>query len=75
VTVTVENLGAAGAEVPVTVRFEGGELTQRVEVHAKAKGVVRVATPKPPTEIVVNDRSVLESDMSNNVYKVESRKP
>ena len=75
VTVTVENLGAAGAEVPVTVRFEGGELTQRVEVHAKAKGVVRVATPKPPTEIVVNDGSVPESDMSNNVYKVESRKP
>jgi hypothetical protein len=75
VTVTVENLGAAGAEVPVTVRFEGGELTQRVEVRAKAKGVVRVATPKPPTEIVVNDGSVPESDMSNNVYKTESRKP
>ena len=75
VTVTVENLGAAGAEVPVTVRFEGGELTQRVEVRAKAKGVVRVATPKPPTEIVVNDGSVPESDMSKNVYKVESRKP
>ena len=75
VTVTVENLGAAGAEVPVTVRFEGGELTQRVEVRAKAKGVVRVATPKPPTEIVVNDGSVPESDMSNNVFKIESRKP
>jgi aminopeptidase N len=75
VTVTVENLGAAGAEVPVTVRFEGGELTQRVEVHAKAKGVVRVATPKPPIEVVINDGSVPESDMSNNVYKIESRKP
>jgi hypothetical protein len=75
VTVTAENLGAAGAQVPVTVRFEGGELTQRVEVRAKAKGVVRVATPKPPTEIVVNDGSVPESDMSNNVYKIESRKP
>jgi aminopeptidase N len=75
VTVTVENLGAAGAEVPVTVRFEGGELTQRVEVRAKAKGVVRVATPKPPTEIVVNDGSVPESDMSNNVFKIESWKP
>jgi hypothetical protein len=75
VTVTVENQGAAGAEVPVTVRFEGGELTQRVEVRAKAKGIVRVATPKPPTEIVVNDGSVPESDMSNNVFKIESWKP
>jgi hypothetical protein len=75
VTVTVENLGAAGAEVPVTVRFEGGELRQRVEVRAKAKGVVRVATPKPPIEVIVNDGSVPESDMSNNVYKTESRKP
>jgi hypothetical protein len=72
VTVTVENLGAAGAEVPVMVRFEGGELAQRVEVRGKAKFVVRVATPKPPTEIVVNDGSVPESDMSNNVFKVEN---
>jgi hypothetical protein len=75
VTVTVENLGTAGAEVPVTVRFEGGELSQRVEVRAKGKGVVRVAIPKPPTEVVVNDGSVPESDISNNVFKVESRKP
>jgi hypothetical protein len=72
VTVTVENLGAAGAEVPVTLRFEGGELTQRVEVRGKAKGVMRVATPRPPTEIVVNDGSVPESDMSNKVFKVEN---
>jgi hypothetical protein len=72
VTVTIENLGNAGAEVPVTVRFDGGELTQRVEVRGKAKGVVRVTTPKLPTEIVVNDGSVPESDLSNNVFHVES---
>jgi hypothetical protein len=70
VAVTVENLGSAGAEVPVTVRFDGGQLTDRVEVRAKAKGVVRVSTPKPPTQIIVNDGSVPESDMSNNTYKV-----
>lgn len=74
ITVRIENLGNAGAEVPVTVRFEGGETTERVEVRAKAKGVVRVATPKPPTEIVVNDGSIPESDMSNNVFKVEPPK-
>ena len=71
-TLTVENLGDAGAEVPVTVRFDGGEMTQRVEVRGKAKGVVRVATPKLPTEIIVNDGSVPESDLANNVLKVES---
>jgi hypothetical protein len=75
VTVTIENLGNAGAEAPVTVRFEGGEMTQRIEVRGKAKGVVRVATPKPPTEIVVNDGSVPESNMGNNVFKIESRRP
>ncbi len=75
VTVTVDNTGAAGAEVPVTVRFPGGELTQRVVGRGKTKGVVRIATPKPPTEIVVNDGSVPESDISNNVFKVENPKP
>jgi len=72
VTVTIGNLGNAGAEVPVTVRFEGGEMTQRVEVRGKAKGVVRVTTPKSPTEVTVNDGSVPESDLANNVFKVES---
>jgi hypothetical protein len=72
VTVTIENLGNAGAEVPVTVRFEGGEMTQRVEVLGKAKGIVRVTTPKWPTEIIVSDGSVPESDLANNVLKLES---
>ena len=68
----MENLGGAGAEVPVTVRFDGGELSERVEVRAKSKGVVRVATPKPPSEVIVNDGSVPESDMNNNVLKLEA---
>jgi hypothetical protein len=75
VTVTVENLGSAGAEVPVTVRFDGGELTDRIEVRGKAKGVVRVSTPKPPIQIIVNDGSVPESDMSNNAFKIENPAP
>lgn len=69
-TLTVENLGAAGAEVPVTVHFEGGDLSDRVVVRGKAKGVLRVATPKLPTEVTVNDGSVPESDTSNNSFKV-----
>ena len=69
-TVTINNLGDAGAEVPVTLRMEGGEVTKRVEVHAKSKAAVRFETSSSPREIVVNDGSVPESDTSNNVFKV-----
>jgi hypothetical protein len=72
ITVTVENLGEAGAEVPVTVHFDGGEMTERVIVRGKAKGIVRISTPKVPTEVTVNDGSVPESDPSNNSFKVPS---
>ncbi len=72
VTVTVDNLGGAGAEVPVTVKFGGGEITKRIEVRSRNKGVIRVEVPTAPQEIAVNDGSVPESDMTNNVFKVES---
>jgi hypothetical protein len=72
VTITVDNLGAAGAEVPVTVRFKGGEVTKRVEVRGKSNGVLRVEVPVAPQEVIVNDGSVPESDMTNNVFKVEA---
>jgi hypothetical protein len=70
VTVTVDNLGTAGAEVPVIVKFAGGEVVRRLEVRAKSKATIRVETAATPTEIVVNDGSVPESDMTNNVFKV-----
>jgi hypothetical protein len=70
VTITVENLGSAGAEVPVTVKFKGGEVTKRLEVRGKSKGVIRVEVPRLAEEIVVNDGSVPESDMSNNTFKI-----
>jgi hypothetical protein len=72
VTVTVANLGQAGAEVPLTVKFAGGEVTQRLEVRAKSKGVIRVETPSAAQQIVVNDGSVPESDVTNNVFKLEA---
>jgi hypothetical protein len=70
VTIAIENLGNAGAEVPVTLRMEDGEVTKRLEVHAKSKAAVRIEAPTTPLEVVVNDGSVPESDMSNNVFKV-----
>jgi hypothetical protein len=71
VTVTVSNLGAAGAEVPVIIKFTGGETVKRVEVRGNSKGVFRVEIPKELEEIVVNDGSVPESDLNNNILKVE----
>jgi hypothetical protein len=73
-TVTVENLGGAGAEVPVTVLFDGGEVRQMVLLKGHEKQVLRVETQGRPTEVVVNDGSVPESEMENNVFKVEAGK-
>jgi hypothetical protein len=72
ITVTLENLGSAGAEVPFTVIFEGGEITKRIEVRAKATATTRVELPGTASKIVVNDGSVPESDLTNNVFKVSA---
>jgi hypothetical protein len=70
ITVTLENLGNAGAEVPLTVRCEGGDITTRLAVRAKGTATTRVELPGKPLEIVVNDGSVPESDLGNNVFRV-----
>lgn len=69
-TVTLDNLGGAGAEVPITVKFAGGEVKKRLEVHAKDKTTIRVETPAAADEIVVNDGSVPERNTENNTFKV-----
>jgi len=71
-TITLDNLGTAGAEVPVIVKFAGGEIMRRLEVRAKNKTVTRVEVSGAPQEIVVNDGSVPESDTTNNVFKIEA---
>lgn len=70
VTVTIENLGNAGAEVPIILRSATEEIIKRLEVHAKSKATTRVQTASIPLEVIVNDGSVPESDVSNNVFKV-----
>jgi len=71
VTVTLENLGEAGAEVPVTLRLEAGEASARLVVPGKSTSSIRIQTASPPVSAEVNDGSVPESDMTNNQYKVE----
>jgi hypothetical protein len=72
IAITVDNLGTAGAEVPLSVKFAGGEVTKRIEVRAKDKATIRVDVPAAPQAIVVNDGSVPESDTTNNTFKVET---
>jgi hypothetical protein len=72
ITVTLENLGNAGAEVPFTIVFEGGEITKRIEVRAKGTATTRVELPGTASEIVVNDGSVPESDLTNNAFKISA---
>jgi hypothetical protein len=69
-TLTLENLGTAAAEVPVMIKFAGDEITKRVELHAKGKLTFRVETPRAPQEIKLNDGSVPERDLTNNTFKL-----
>ena len=71
VTVTVENLGDAAAEVPVILRMEQGQVTQRLLVRGKSKATIRIEAISTPQEIVLNDGSVPESNTRNNVYRIE----
>jgi hypothetical protein len=48
VTVTVENVGEAGAEVPVRLRVADGEVVKRLEVRAKSKASVRIEALTAP---------------------------
>jgi hypothetical protein len=73
VTVTVENLGGAGAEVAVFARSEHGQVSERVLVPAHGKGVAHLVIPEKPKEVSVNDGSVPESDTSNNSAPVPDK--
>jgi len=70
VTITVENLGGAGAEVPLTLKMQEGQIDKKVEVQGKSKATLRIQAPSKPMEIVINDGSVPESDTSNNTYEI-----
>jgi hypothetical protein len=72
VTVTVENLGAVAAEVPVTLHLPTTNASERLLIPGKSKASLRIETPSMPQIATVNDGSVPESDMNNNEYKIES---
>src|SRR5258708_29885664 len=53
-TITLNNLGTAGAEVPVVVKYNCGEIMRRLVVQANNKALTRVEVPAAPQAIVVN---------------------
>jgi hypothetical protein len=75
VTVTIENSGSAGAEVPVTVRAKTNEAAARLWVPAKSKASVRVSLPLAAIEATVNDGSVPEIDPTNDTTSVAQKPP
>jgi hypothetical protein len=68
VAVTVENNGNAWAEVPIVVRAGHDDRAVRVAVPSRSKAVARVTFPAIPEEVVVNDGSVPEADVSDNRF-------
>ncbi len=66
VTGNLENLGAAAAEVPVTVVTGGREFSSRILVKGHDRAVVRIEVQDTPLQLEINDGSVPESDVSNN---------
>ncbi len=73
VTVTVENSSAVRAEVPVIVPVPPGEAVQRVLAPAHGEVVAHIQTPSIPAQVMVNDGSVPESDVTNNTFTVTEK--
>ena len=69
-TVTVENHGGAGAEVPVIARARDETASRRLWVPALQKATVRIPLRSQPLEAQVNDGSVPETDVTNNTFEV-----
>jgi len=70
VTVTIENRGGAGAEVPVSIQTPEGEKIVRVLALAHQKASGRSQVLSVPTKVAVNDGSVPEIDLDNNSFDV-----
>ena len=72
VTVTVENLSGASAEVPVKLEMTQGEASEKLIVPGNSKASVRILTATTPTKAIVNDGSFPETNMSNNEFTISA---
>src|ERR1035437_9599179 len=75
VTATIEDPRGAGAAGPGLIQTPSGEKGIRVLVKAGEKGTGRIEVAVAPDKIVVNDGSVPETNLNNNVYEIPSKQP
>src|SRR5205807_5360811 len=71
VSATIENKGAAAAEVPVIVHTDKGDVPTRQRVPGHSKVAVRIEVGSRPIELTVNDGSVPEADRSDNTTPIK----
>ena len=71
VSVTVNNVGYAAAEVPVTVRSAGATVTQRLLVPARGRGTQRILIQEKPVSVQVNDGTVPETQASVHITHLD----
>jgi len=67
VGVDLSNSGYASAEIPVTVRSEGTEVTKRVLIPARGKTIQRILIQGQPTAVQANDGTVPETEASVHI--------
>ena len=66
-TITVANIGNAGAEIAVTISAgEHERVAKKLAVAGRGEASIRIPTVNIPTSVELNDGSVPESDTSNN---------
>ena len=71
VSVTVENVTRVWVEVLVLVKGASGEVrTERLQVPGNAKSTTRVSFQGTPVTAEINDGSVPQLDLSNNIKQV-----
>jgi hypothetical protein len=70
VSATIENTGSAGAEVPVIVHTQTGDVVSRLRVPAHGKTAARIEVGSKPIDVTVNDGSIPETNRSDNTTSV-----
>ena len=75
VSATIENKGGAGAEVPVIIHTDSGNVPTRQRVPAHSKVAVRIEVGSRPIDLTVNDGSVPELDRSDNTTPIKIANP
>jgi hypothetical protein len=72
VAVNLSNTGYASAEIPVTVRSDSSSVTHRIRIPARGKLTERILIQGKPTEVQANDGTVLETQASIHITRLDN---